>query len=431
MRRADLGVAVMGQQGAGFADDLAAPERPGKHEAVGLGGDQAGDFGEARGGCRVRPRGAQPGQAAAAGRSTQKSAPPSPLPSAARPRPGCTPPRPWLRRTGRNRSAACRRHGRDRRPPPAASRSAAPGPGRAAPHRTAAAARRATASNAGRARCRRRRSPAASPWPGPSSAERRTPNNCASSQTRFRSSSTKRDAIGFCGSKRSNAARLAKPSVSRPTAGQKPSRSSRSSTIAPAIFVAMDQRDQHHVLAGPPGVAAGKPGDTGVARTPGRQVRRHHADRKMRQISRQVAARRAEIGLLQGFGAGHASSLAAPCYGAIGFEEGGMAERISLPASAVAASAAGGPARGLAPVGGAAGAGQGRRAAHRFRRPRDRRRVRRRHRPRRSGAGVRGGVHRPRRGARPAAARHRRPPRRRAATRRRLVAHRQRPLAAR
>ena len=68
-----------------------------------------------------------------------------------------------------------------------------------------------------------------------SSQDRRGPSSTAGSHTRLMSSSTKRERVGWRGSKRSNAARLTKPNVSRPRAGRSPARSSRSSTIAPAI----------------------------------------------------------------------------------------------------------------------------------------------------------------------------------------------------
>ncbi len=66
------------------------------------------------------------------------------------------------------------------------------------------------------------------------SIEWRGPFSTASSQTRFRSSSINRDAVGSRGSNRSNAAKLIKPTVRRPIIGVKSARSRRSSAIAPA-----------------------------------------------------------------------------------------------------------------------------------------------------------------------------------------------------
>src|SRR5580658_8567694 len=68
-----------------------------------------------------------------------------------------------------------------------------------------------------------------------SSTECRGPSSTSTSQTRLMSSSTKREAVGWRGSKRWNASRLTKPKVSRPRVGASPARSRRSSTMAPEI----------------------------------------------------------------------------------------------------------------------------------------------------------------------------------------------------
>src|SRR5258706_2757021 len=84
--------------------------------------------------------------------------------------------------------------------------------------------RKSAASTSGRSRRARR-----------SSVESRPPASVCGVHTRLKSSSTKRVAYGFAGSKRENASTLANARVSVPRVGASPSRSNRSTTSAPQI----------------------------------------------------------------------------------------------------------------------------------------------------------------------------------------------------
>ena len=68
-----------------------------------------------------------------------------------------------------------------------------------------------------------------------SSQDRCVLSSMGMSQSRLMSSSTKREMVGCCGSKRSKAAILTKPKVSWPRVGRMAARSSLSTTMAPAI----------------------------------------------------------------------------------------------------------------------------------------------------------------------------------------------------
>ena len=107
-----------------------------------------------------------------------------------------------------------------------------------------------------------------------SSMDRRGPSSTATSHTRLMSSSTNRDAVGWRGSNRSNAARLTKPNVSRPRAGASPARSSRSSTIAPAISLPCVSASSATCGPGRAGSTRGEAAHAGIAVQPGRDVRR-------------------------------------------------------------------------------------------------------------------------------------------------------------
>ena len=90
-------------------------------------------------------------------------------------------------------------------------------------------------------------------------------------------------AVGWRGSNRANAARLTKPKVSRPRCGVSPARSSRSSTMAPAISLPCDRASSATCGPGRAELAGGEAGNAGIAGNPVVDRRRGQLHLELRQ----------------------------------------------------------------------------------------------------------------------------------------------------
>ncbi len=176
---------------------------------------------------------AQPGAGTATTSATPRAR--SCAPSAGRTRPAARSSGSRGRRSRRSRACACRWH------VPCRSRCARARPPRRRSGCPSRAGRRSSPAGLGSSIEWMSSRKSAASTNGRSSRARlnstlsRGPSSIARVQTRLKSSSTKRDANGLAVSKRWNAATLAKASVSLPRVGRTPSRSSRSTTIAPQI----------------------------------------------------------------------------------------------------------------------------------------------------------------------------------------------------